>query len=33
MREFNKIAYDQYDMSCKIATIKLMESKGYNFMV
>ena len=25
MREFNKIAYDQYDMSCKIATIKLME--------
>ena len=26
MREFNKIAYDQYDMSCKIATIKLMES-------
>ena len=32
MREFNKIAYDQFDMSCKIATIKLMESRGYTLI-
>lgn len=31
-RKFNKIAYDEFDMNCKIATVNLMNTRGYNLI-
>ena len=31
-RQFNKLAYDEYDMNCKVATVNLMSKKGYNLI-
>ena len=31
-RQFNKLAYDEYDMNCKLATVNLMNKKGYNLI-
>ena len=31
-RKFNKIAYDEFDMCCKLATVDLMNKRGYNLI-
>ena len=31
-RKFNKIAYDEFDMCCKLATVDLMNKRKYNLI-